>query len=51
MIESLFWMELLVENDLRASARLTALMKGGDELLAMVVAAAKSTRAGSASRA
>jgi four helix bundle protein len=44
--ESLFWMELLVENNLIATARLAALMKEGDELLAIVVAAAKTTRAG-----
>src|SRR5512140_3191917 len=42
--ESLFWMELLVENDLVNANRLSALMKEGDEILAMVVAAAKSTR-------
>jgi len=43
--ESLFWMELLVENDLVKARRLTSLMKEGDEILAIVVASAKTTRA------
>jgi four helix bundle protein len=43
--ESLFWMELLVENNLVKARRLTGLMKEGDELLAIVVASAKTTRA------
>jgi four helix bundle protein len=43
--ESLFWMELLVENNLVKARRLTSLMKEGDEILAIVVASAKSTRA------
>jgi four helix bundle protein len=43
--ESLFWMELLVENDLVKARRLTSLMTEGDEILAIVVASAKTTRA------
>jgi four helix bundle protein len=43
--ESLFWMELLVENNFVKARRLTSLMKEGDEILAIVVASAKSTRA------
>jgi four helix bundle protein len=43
--ESLFWMELLVENNFVRARRLTSLMKEGDEILAIVVASAKSTRA------
>jgi four helix bundle protein len=42
--ESLFWMELLVENNLVKARRLTSLMQEGDEILAIVVASAKSTR-------
>jgi four helix bundle protein len=43
--ESLFWMELLVENNFVKARRLAGLMKEGDELLAIVVASAKTTRA------
>jgi four helix bundle protein len=43
--ESLFWMELLVENSFVKARRLTSLMQEGNELLAIVVASAKSTRA------
>jgi four helix bundle protein len=43
--ESLFWMELLVENNLVKSARLKSLMQEGDELLCIAVASAKTTRA------
>ena len=43
--ESLFWMELLVDNSLVQSARLRDLMREGDEILAMVVASAKTARA------
>ena len=42
--ESLFWMELLVENNLVKAARLNSLMQEGNELLAIVVASAKTTR-------
>ena len=42
--ESLFWMELLVEHDFVTARRLTSLMQEGDEILAVVVAAAKTTR-------
>lgn len=42
--ESLFWMELLVENGLVQSARLSALMKEADEILAIVVSSAKTAR-------
>jgi four helix bundle protein len=42
--ESLFWMELLVENNFMPPARLTNLMQEGNELLSIVVASAKTTR-------
>jgi four helix bundle protein len=42
--ESLFWMELLVENNLVKAARLDELMKEADELLAIVVSSAKTAR-------
>jgi four helix bundle protein len=42
--ESLFWMELLVENGLVKPSRLESLLKEGDEILAIVVSAAKTTR-------
>jgi four helix bundle protein len=43
--ESLFWMELLVENNLVKARRLASLMQEGNEILAIVVASAKTTRA------
>ena len=42
--ESLFWMELLVDNSLVKSSRLQSLMKEADELLAIVVSSAKTAR-------
>ena len=39
--ESIYWMELLIEAGLIPLARLGALMKEGDELLSIVVAAIK----------
>jgi four helix bundle protein len=42
--ESLFWMELLVDNDMVKGARLRDLMREGNELLAIVVASAKTAR-------
>jgi len=42
--ESLFWMELLVDNELVKASRLCTLMKEGDELLAIVVSSAKTAR-------
>ena len=42
--ESLFWMELLVENNLIKVGRLTRLMKEADEILAIVVSSAKTAR-------
>lgn len=42
--ESLFWMELLVDNNLVAPSRLSALMKKADEILAIIVASAKTAR-------
>ena len=45
--ESLFWMELLVENNLIKAARLRELMKEADEILAIVVASAKTARTSS----
>jgi four helix bundle protein len=43
--ESLYWMELLVESGSMAASRLQALMQEADELLAMTVAALRTTRA------
>ena len=42
--ESLFWMELLVENDFAKASRLTSLMQEGSEILPIVVASAKTAR-------
>jgi four helix bundle protein len=42
--ESLFWMELLVDNNLVKAGRLNELMKEADELLAITVASAKTAR-------
>ena len=39
--ESLFWMELLVDNGLIRAKRLQSLMNEGNEILAIVVASAK----------
>ena len=43
--ESLFWMELLVDNNLIKASRLKSLLKEGDEILSIVVASARTTRA------
>jgi four helix bundle protein len=43
--ESLFWMELLVDNNLMKAVRLSGLMKEANESLAMVVSSAKTARA------
>jgi four helix bundle protein len=43
--ESLFWMELLVDNNLVKAGRLDELMKEADELFAIVVSSAKTARA------
>jgi four helix bundle protein len=45
--ESLFWMELLVDNNLVKAARLQSLMKEADEILAIVVSSAKTARTSS----
>src|SRR5882672_8093174 len=42
--ESLFWMELLADNDFVKLTRLKDLMREGGEILAMVVASAKTAR-------
>lgn len=42
--ESLFWMELLVDNNFVKPSRLRDLMKEGDEILSIVVASAKTAR-------
>jgi four helix bundle protein len=42
--ESLFWMELLVDNNLVKASRLSGLMKEADEILAIVVSSAKTAR-------
>jgi four helix bundle protein len=43
--ESLFWMELLVDNNLVKASRLRSLMKEAEEILAIVVSSAKTARA------
>ena len=43
--ESLFWMELLVDNNLVRARRLASLLQEGNEILAIVVASAKTARA------
>jgi four helix bundle protein len=43
--ESLYWMELLVDTEILPLRRLESLMGEGDEILALIVAAIKSTRA------
>jgi four helix bundle protein len=45
--ESLFWMELLVDNNLVKASRLSGLMKEADEILAIVVSSAKTARTSS----
>jgi four helix bundle protein len=42
--ESLFWMELLVDNCIVKASRLSRLMKEADEILAIVVSSAKTAR-------
>lgn len=42
--ESIFWMELLVDNHLIKAARLADLMREGNEILAIVVSSAKTAR-------
>ena len=44
--ESLFWMELLVENGFIKESRLRSLLREGDEILSIIVASAKTTRTG-----
>jgi four helix bundle protein len=44
--ESLFWMELLVENGFMKESRLRSLFQEGDEILSIIVASAKTTRTG-----
>jgi four helix bundle protein len=46
--ESLFWMELLVQNEFITASRLNSLMDEGDQLVAIFVASAKTIRASSA---
>lgn len=42
--ESLYWMEMLVESGLMPERKLSALMKEGDEILAITVASLKTNR-------
>ena len=42
--ESLFWMEILADNNLVKMARLRDLMREGGEILAIVVSSAKTAR-------
>jgi four helix bundle protein len=43
--ESLFWMELLIENGFVKVSRLADFMKEGDEILSIVVSSSKTARA------
>jgi len=43
--ESLFWMELLVENHLMTESRLKDLMQEANEILSIIVSSAKTARA------
>ena len=43
--ESLFWMELLVDNNIVKASHLCGLMKEADEILAIIVSSAKTARA------
>ena len=43
--ESLFWMELLIESGIVKAELLADLMKEGDEILAMIVSAIRTTKA------
>lgn len=45
--ESLFWMELLIDNKLVKASRLHDLMKEGHEILAIIIASAKTARSSS----
>jgi four helix bundle protein len=47
--ESLYWMELLVESSILPQRRLAALMREGDEIVSIVVAAIKTMRTAAAS--
>jgi four helix bundle protein len=47
--ESLFWMELLTDNDIMKISRLLELMRDGDELVSIIVASTK-TAASNAGR-
>jgi len=42
--ESLFWMELLVDNNFVKPSRLRDLMKEGHQILSLVIASAKTAR-------
>src|SRR5580658_4783214 len=42
--ESLFWMELLLENNFVKAPRLSGLMKEANEILAIIVSSAKTAR-------
>ena len=43
--ESIYWMELLVESNMMSESRLSALLKEGNELVAMITASLKTLRA------
>jgi four helix bundle protein len=45
--ESLFWMELLVENKIINASRVVDLMEEGNQILAIVVSSAKTARVSS----
>ncbi len=47
--ESLYWMELLIESSLMSASKLSALMKEGNELVAIIVTSINTAR-GSARR-
>ncbi len=48
--ESIFWMELLVNNHLMKASRLADLQHEANELLAIIVASAKTARASASAR-
>jgi len=45
--ESLFWMELLVDNGFIKSSQITSLMPEGNEILSIIIASAKTARSSS----
>ena len=42
--ESMYWMELLIESGLMPAEKLSTLLKGGDEIVAILTASVKTAR-------